>query len=131
MTNISWESLRQSHSQVPVASRRSQSSVVGPSRQPSVPFASHRSQSVVPRPSQSSGSNGVQWTGSNGVENRKNQDFHRYYVFESFLMVLGVFRGCQEAPKYHTDTFGHSRGRIDFPKHRNTSIFMFLGMSMY
>ena len=61
----------------------------------------------------------------------KNNDFHYYHVFVSFLKVLGRFQGLREAPKYHTDTSGHSRGRIDFTKHRKNSIYMFWGMSMY
>ena len=45
-----------------------------------------------------------------------------------FLIIFYGFRwfwGLQEAPKYHMDSYGHSRGRIDFHKHPKTSIFCF------
>ena len=39
-----------------------------------------------------------------------------------FSIVLGSFRGSGGAPKYHTDTSGHSRGRIDFTTRQKHNI---------
>ena len=58
-----------------------------------------------------------------GQQIKINSEFHSYCfcVFYDFSR----FQGCQEAS---TDTFGNSKGHIDFTKHRNN---MFLEMSVY
>ena len=55
------------------------------------------------------------------------QNVFRWMFFQGFLR----FKGLQEAHKYHTHGFGHSRGQIDFSKHCKTSMFKFSEISKW
>ena len=61
--------------------------------------------------------NGLQW-GPKTTKNCKKNGCSLIFVFLIIYNGFKKFWGLQEAPKYHTDRFGHSKGRIDFPKHQ-------------